>query len=289
MLVSIVIPACDAQSCIGRAVRSLIVQDWPQWEAIIVADDLFDYAAMFAAQNLRDPRLTFVSTGRRRSGCHHARNIGLSAASGELIGALDADDAFHPQRLATLAPVAAEHGAAADNLLVVADKDGSVMYPVMGHLTAPVSLGIDAFMSLTAPVVPLIRREHAQPRVEGVEYAEDVIANLRLIDRLGSLLVTPATHYEYRIRAGSIANDDRAGAEFERAYTDYIERLATGDGFGISATNRAVARAGLIRKRTLNRAFQAAWQSDRTLNFQAFVARGKGGYAWPPKCGFGPC
>ena len=280
MLVSIVIPACDAQPTIAHAVGSLLRQDWREWEAIVVADDLFDYQAMLAAQHIRDPRLRFVSTGRRRSGCHRARNVGLAAARGELVGQLDADDTFHPRRLAALAPLAAEHGAAADNLVVIADEDGSVMYQVMGHPAAPLRLGIDAFLSLTAPLVPLIRREHALARTEGVEYAEDVIGNLRLIDRLGGLLVTPAPHYEYRMRAGSIANDDRAGAEFERAYSDYIERLASGDGFGISPANRAAARAGLIRKRSVNRAFQAAWQSDRTLNFQSFVARSKG--AWRP-------
>jgi succinoglycan biosynthesis protein ExoO len=273
MLISIIIPACEAQATISRAVRSLLAQDWREWEAIIVADDGFDYSHLLKSDGFLDPRLLFVSTGGRRTGCHRARNVGLSAARGALIGALDADDEFHPRRLSLLAPLAARCGAAADNLAVVADGDGSLMYPVMGQLAAPVSIGIDAFMRLTAPLVPLIRREHARPRTDGVEYAEDVIANLMLIDRLGSLTVLPNPYYQYRIRAGSVANHDRAGDEFETAYSDYVERLSSGDGFGISPGNRAAAMNGLIGKRALNRDFAAAFQSDRTMNLQSFVAR----------------
>jgi succinoglycan biosynthesis protein ExoO len=272
VLISIIVPACDAQGTIARAVGSLIGQEWQEWEAIIVADDLFDYENMLRSQGVRDRRLVFVSTGQRRSGCHRARNVGLAAARGEVVGALDADDAFHPKRLSALAPVADRSGAAADNLLIVNDADGSLMYPVMGDLAAPVRIGIGAMLRLTAPLVPLIRREHAQPRTEGVEYAEDVIANLRLIDRLGSLLVVPAQHYEYRIRAGSIANDDDSGEAFERAYSSYIERLESGDAFGVAPANRDAAKSGLVHKRKLNRAFRAAYEADRSLNFQSFVS-----------------
>jgi len=273
MLVSLIIPACDAQATIGRAVESLVAQDWPDWEGIVVADDGFDYRAFLAASGPADPRLVFVSTGRRRSGCHRARNVGLAAARGELVGALDADDAFRPGRIASLAPLAHRHGAAADNLAVISEDDGTLMYRVMGQRSGPVEIDIAAFLALTAPLVPLVRRDLAEPRIEGVEYAEDVIANLVLIDRIGRLPVIAEAGYAYFIRAGSIANDDRAGDEFERAYSDYIERLAGGDGFGLSPANREPARLGLIGKRELNRRFSAAFRHDRTLNFQSFIAR----------------
>lgn len=273
MLISIILPACDAQATIGRAIRSLLDQDWRDWEAIVVADDFVDYESLLGSQGIHDKRLRFGSTGRHRSGCHRARNVGLAQARGELIGALDADDAFHPRRLSALAPVAAAAGAAADNLLVIAEEDGETMYPVLGDLAAPVRLAMDGFLRLTAPLVPLVCREHAHPRAEGVEYAEDVIANLRLIDRLGALVVTPERHYEYRIRTGSVANDDRAGDAFEQAYSDYIARVSDGDAFGIAHARREAARAGLVHKRALNRAFREASRADRTLNFQSFVTR----------------
>ncbi|MDA8252562.1 MAG: glycosyltransferase [Rhodospirillales bacterium] len=277
MLVSIVIPACDAQGVLARAVGSLRAQAWDDWEAIIVADDLGDYAGVLAAQGIIEPRLRFATTGRRRSGCHRARNVGLALARGALVGALDADDLLRPHHLATLAPLALHHGAAADNLAVVREQDARLLYPVLGDAAAPRRLDLAALLALTAPLVPLVRRELAMPRLDGVEYAEDVIANLRLIGRLGSLLVVQDSLYEYRVAAGSIAHSPDAAAAFDRAYGDYVGRLAQGDGFGLPAELRAAAAAGLAGKRALNAAFAAALQAEPGLDFQAFVARRQAG------------
>lgn len=265
------IPACDAQATLGRAVRSLLAQTWPHWEAIVVADDLFDYRALLAAEGVADARVRHVATGRRRSGCHRARNVGLAAARGELIGALDADDLLRPAHLAILAPLALRYGAAADNLALVREADGAMLYRVLGDATVPTGIDLAGLLALTAPLVPLVRRDHAMPRAAGVEYAEDVIFNMQLIGRLGRLHVVPETLYEYRVAHGSIAHGDGAAAAFDAAYADYVARLLAGDGFGLPAGLRAQAAKGLAAKRALNAAFGAALPADPALNFQTFV------------------
>jgi hypothetical protein len=130
-----------------------------------------------------------------------------------------------------------------------------------------------AFMTLNAPLVPLIRRDHVLTRAEGVELSEDVIANIQLIDRIGALPVTAAASYVYRVRTGSIAHSDDSARRFEGAYSGYIERLETGDGFGVSGASRSTALEGLKAKRALNRDFAGANALDPGLTFQAFVAR----------------
>ncbi len=272
VLVSLVIPACDAQPTLARALRSLLAQTCGDWEAVIVSDDLFDYAGFLAQDGLSDPRWRFVSTGRVRSGCHRARNVGLAATRGALIGALDADDLLHPGHLARLAPLALRHGAAADNLALVLEQSGATLYRAMGEQTAPAELGVAELLALTAPLVPLVRRDHAAARLDGIEYAEDVIANLRLIGALGRLHVVPETLYEYRVLPGSLAHGDRSAEAFDAAYADYIERLRQGDGFGLPAALWPVAAQGLADKRALNQAFAAAALADARLNFQTFVA-----------------
>ena len=57
MLVSVVIPAYRAAATIGPAVASLLAQTYPCWEAIIVADDAQDYAAILADNRIADSRL----------------------------------------------------------------------------------------------------------------------------------------------------------------------------------------------------------------------------------------
>jgi hypothetical protein len=70
-----------------------------------------------------------------------------------------------------------------------------------------------------------------------------------------------------------MANTSGASERFERGYSDYIERLETGDGFGLTPAHRRIAADGLITKRDLNRAFMDAQKVEPDLGFQAFVGR----------------
>src|SRR3546814_4891239 len=73
-----------------------------------------------------DLRVSVISGGRNR-GPAGARNLGLAVAAGEWIALLDADDAFEPERLARLVPLARQCGAdmLADNLLLESDDGGT--------------------------------------------------------------------------------------------------------------------------------------------------------------------
>lgn len=276
MLVSVIIPACEAEATIARCVASLLTQTYPCWEAIVVADDDRDYAAILAASGISDQRLRFVSTGAFRSGCHRARNTGLAAAAGELVAQLDADDLYDPQRLEALAPLAAAHGAVADKLMVVSDADDLVLYTAPHSEGAASLLSAEALLELSAPLFPVVRRSLARPRLAGIEYAEDVFANLRLIEQLGALPLFPRALYEYRVRRGSLCHDDTSGARFEAAYSAYISRLHDGDGFGLTSATRAVSLRGFARKREVNRLFLDAQRRRPDLTFQAFMAPHRG-------------
>lgn len=277
MLVSVVIPAYRAEPTIARCVASLQGQTRPDWEAVVVADDRQDYAAILAAAGIVDRRLRFVATGAVGSGCHNARNVGLSAARGDIVAALDADDLYEPGRLAALAPLAMAHGAVTDRVAVVSECDGRTLYtapsPAVGD-----RLSAEMLLDLSAPLFPMIRRDFSAPRLPGVEYGEDVVANLGLIERLGPLPVYPRALYRYRIVPGSLCHDDNSGAAFDAAYAAYLARLRDGDGLGLVA-NRAAALAGLADKREVNRRYIAARQRQPELTFQDFMAPYRGSVA----------
>lgn len=273
MPVSIVIPAHRAQATIGRAVASIVAQRFDDWEAVIVSDDGSDYAPLLHAAGLNDQRLRFVSTGRVGSGCHRARNVGLAAARGDVIGALDADDLLLPGYFDALLPLARSAGAAFGNVRVVAETDGGELYTAFAPGRAPARLDIAGLLDLSVPLMPLVAREHALPRLDGIEFGEDFVANLRLIDRIGPVPMAPQCVYEYRVVSGSLCHDDASAERFEQSYTELIERLASGDRLGLSPANAALARARLIDKRDFNRAFAAAQRAEPDLDFQSFAAR----------------
>lgn len=271
MLVSVIMPCYRAEAYVGRAVRCLIQQTYTTWEAIIVSDDQTDYQAALARQGLADPRLRFLTTGQIKSGLPHGRNLGLAAAHGDMIGWLDADDFYLPTRLERLVPLAKKHGAAYDSLRVVNDDDGHLLYCSLPPSSVDGRLRVADIFALNTPMVPVVARQHVRPYPEGIQVAVDVVGNLCLLDALGPLPVITDQLYEYRVVKTSICHHPDAAARFERAYTAYIERLQTGDGFGVR-DNRAIALRGFIRKRAVNRLFGQAQATNPELTFQDFVA-----------------
>lgn len=88
---SIVMPAFNAAEYIDEAVRSVIAQDFADWELLIVEDGSTD-ATLKVAEGLAraDGRVKVLRNPRK--GVSSARNTGIEAARGRYVGFLDADD-----------------------------------------------------------------------------------------------------------------------------------------------------------------------------------------------------
>ncbi|PBB88279.1 glycosyltransferase [Mesorhizobium sp. WSM3876] len=100
-LVSIVVPAHNAEATLARALDCLLDQELVDWEAIIVDDASTDRTAKIIAGYLeRDARF------RTLSSCAHgaagARNTGISTARGQWLMFLDAHDWVDPSFLAKM-------------------------------------------------------------------------------------------------------------------------------------------------------------------------------------------
>jgi glycosyltransferase involved in cell wall biosynthesis len=106
--VAVITPCYRAERWIGAAVRSVLAQSYPHWEHWIISDDGTDYEPLLAAQNLRDPRVKFASSGTVGGGASRARNVALDQLTAPYAAILDADDRFKPQKLA-LAVDALQH------------------------------------------------------------------------------------------------------------------------------------------------------------------------------------
>jgi succinoglycan biosynthesis protein ExoO len=269
-MVSIVIPAYRAEATLGDAVRSVFAQTLADWECIVVSDDGVDYPRVLHGMGLSDSRLRHVSTGAVGSGCHAARNRGLTECRGNIVGALDADDVWLPRRLQVLAPQALRHGAAADGPRVVT-TDGTVLYEALGEFSTPIMLEIPQLLDLTCPLFPLTRRDVTFARTAGIEHLEDVVSNLLLISNNGPMWATPKPLMEYRVVTGSMCHADDSANLFDTAYTDLIERVKSGR-LAILPELRAAAIAGLERKRALNKRFDVAQRGNGGFNFQTFAA-----------------
>jgi glycosyltransferase involved in cell wall biosynthesis len=96
-LVSVVIPAYNAARYLTGSIPSVLAQTWTDFELIVVNDGSTD-ATEACVESFRDDRIRLVSQANR--GLAGARNGGIRAARGEFIAFLDADDLWHPEKLA---------------------------------------------------------------------------------------------------------------------------------------------------------------------------------------------
>lgn len=98
-VVSIVVPAYNAESTLATSVNSLRAQTVADLEILIVDDASTDNTnAVAKALAAEDPRLTVVQH-EHNQGAYAARNTGLAHAAGRYFTVHDADDWSHPQML----------------------------------------------------------------------------------------------------------------------------------------------------------------------------------------------
>ena len=98
MLVTICVPAYNAQSTLDETLWSIRRQTFANFEAIVVDDGSVDDTAEIAAAHARaDERIKLIS--KKNGGVASARNLALASARGLYFANLDADDLWHPKML----------------------------------------------------------------------------------------------------------------------------------------------------------------------------------------------
>jgi len=108
VMVSIVIPAYNAEDTLEATVRSALVQRGADFEVVVV-DDGSDDRTRDVAQRVAssDPRVTVLT--QANAGTAAALNAGYAEARGEFIAALGADDELLPGYLETMAGFIGDH------------------------------------------------------------------------------------------------------------------------------------------------------------------------------------
>jgi len=97
-LVSVIMPAFNAENYIQDAIDSVTRQTYTHWELIIIDDGSTDRTAVIVKDHLiRDNRVKYFYQDNEGQGA--ARNNGLRNSQGKYIAFLDADDIWLPEKL----------------------------------------------------------------------------------------------------------------------------------------------------------------------------------------------
>ncbi len=96
--VSVILPCFNAAATIARAIESVMSQDNPDFELLIVDDASTDQTAQIVRGFTSDPRIKFIQPSER-GGANVARNIAIKNSSHDIICFIDSDDRYEPNKL----------------------------------------------------------------------------------------------------------------------------------------------------------------------------------------------
>ena len=106
-VVSIIMATYDRAATLPRAIDSVLAQDYPAWELIVVDDGSTDETPTLL-RRYRDPRILPIHHERNR-GVTAAKNTGLDNVHGEWFTFVDSDDEIVPDSLSSMLLVLEAH------------------------------------------------------------------------------------------------------------------------------------------------------------------------------------
>lgn len=110
-MVSIIMPAYNAEPYIRGAIESVLAQTVQDWELLIIDDCSVDQTAQISLSYAKQDKRIHYLKNHINSGAAESRNRGITHANGEWIAFLDSDDCWDRKKLQLQLQAAAKHKA----------------------------------------------------------------------------------------------------------------------------------------------------------------------------------
>lgn len=210
-LVSIIVPAHNAEATLRDAVQSALRGDYASFELIIVDDGSTDSTAAIAAEIAAEDSRVRVCR-RLKGGVSAALNSGLAPASGDYVARLDADDLWHPSKLSKQVELACSRPEAAFLYCFVRYIDGAgrVLFDAEQQRFPERAFARGFYESLIGGNSSALIKRSAIAEADGYDERlaswEDWLLQLRITARHPVAFV-PEYLVGYRARPGSLSAD----------------------------------------------------------------------------------
>ena len=89
-LVSIIVPMYNSSPYIEECIESIVSQDYPQIELLLIDDHSTDNTAVLCSKYVDNTRIRLLFNNKK--GVSSARNLGITEANGEYLAFVDSDD-----------------------------------------------------------------------------------------------------------------------------------------------------------------------------------------------------
>ena len=265
--VAVVTPAFRAEATIIATVRSLLEQDWRDWELWLVADDGSDYQAFLNDAGIADERIRYLSSGGIGRGASLARNVALDRITAPFVAILDADDRMKPDKLARVVDALAAHPIVTTALDVMTEDFRHLRF--VGHgpdrvLTA----GTHKWVSLSMDSMVAWDRRRTDARYDPtLSNMTDLELLLQLWQRAPASMHLGTPLHDYIKRSQSMSNGKDVAAGMIRSKTEILRRLRQGY-YALSDADVAGVAAFLEISLEAEQAYGAAVSANPGLLFE---------------------
>lgn len=260
-LVSIIMPALNAERFIADAIRSVMAQTWPNWELLVVDNGSTDNTAVVVRQ-FSNPRIKLLKESAK--GVGQARNKALDQMQGVFFCFLDADDVMPPESIRSRAEILTERPEVqfADGVMVrmspTMDRIITRHTPTFTGYPREALLRIDStcFIGNTWMIrrTPLTNARFPA----GMSHSED-LAYYLLISNAGTYAHTTADVLHYRSGHGSAMSD------LDGQYTGYLRLYDLARSLNPSPSDEQLKALWKRTRGIMVRSYLRAWKPMKAL------------------------
>lgn len=221
--VSVIVPVYNASTTIDRCVKSIIEQDYRNIECILIENCSSDTSADICkkySEGYKQIKVGFCG----KKGASEARNMGLSMATGDIIGFCDADDIIEKGALKTVvtefmndANIIGVFGALFSEMK---GADGMhIQYQGISRRCVPVQRAQELMLGTERVMGSVCNKYYRAQIVKGVlfdtslSYCEDMHFNAKVLSRFlndSKIMVIDTPVYSYLMNSQSVTYQSNA-------------------------------------------------------------------------------
>lgn len=240
-LVSVVLPTYNRAHFLGRAMQSLMDQTYQNWEAIVIDNHSSDNTNEIV-EGFTDPRIKFLKI-HNNGVISASRNMGITAARGELIAFLDSDDWWEADKLEKQVPLFnnKDVGLVYGNFWIVNDRKNKT-HQVAHRRTLPEGTVLDKLLEENVVgMLTMVVRRCALDRLDQIfDTRYHIIDDFDMIVRLAAqwkfaCVQAPVAYYRWHGNNQSILEADRGFVELEMWYAEAALHPVIGVNSGFSS------------------------------------------------------
>lgn len=218
--VSVIIPMHNASKYIEKTMRSIINQDFNDFEIVIVDDGSDDDSLNIVKNFLINEPIPHIIESQKNSGVSSARNKGIKLSNGEYIIFVDDDDYISPKHISNLYnKIIDEKTDFSFSYLAKTDENGDILTSMDSYnaildnsLTSKDLIKLEMLMEIPFYFVQIMYKKEIIERYniefdESKIYGEDTEFALKVLTHAENIGISKEFSYFYIQRAGSATSD----------------------------------------------------------------------------------